>query len=63
MTMLNISNADDSQKVWTMAFSRGVARTGIALIVVAIVALGIVSANLGSNSDSARVVQTVRTQR
>lgn len=61
MTMLNIGNANDTQKVWTLSFSRGVARTGIALIVAAVLALGIVSANLGSNSDSARSVQTIRT--
>lgn len=58
MTSINLSSAGHAHKGWNRSFSPRVARAGIALIVAAVVVLGLLSANFGSNSDSASAVIT-----
>lgn len=58
MSSLNIANHDSHQEGWNRSFSLRVARTGIALIIAAVALLGLVSFNLGTNSDSLNPAQS-----
>ena len=67
MTSLNIARQNGDERGWNRSISPRVARTGIALIAAAVALLGLISANLGTNSDalgqgqSPHVVQITRT--
>ena len=59
MSSFNIANHDSHQEGWNRSFSLRVARTGIALIIAAVALLGLVSLNVGTNSDSSSPAESV----
>ena len=67
MTSLNIVRQNGDERGWNRSISPRVARAGIALIAAAVALLGLVSVNVGTNSDasgqgpSPDVVQITRT--
>lgn len=52
MTSLNIASQSSDQRGWNRSISPRVAQAGIVLIVTAVALLGLVSINVGTNSDA-----------
>lgn len=54
MTSLNVASQGSDKRGWNRSISPRVAQTGIVLIVAAVALLGLVSINVGTNSDALR---------
>lgn len=52
MTSLNVPHQNSGERGWNRSINPRLAQTGIALIVAAVALLGLISVNMGTNSDA-----------
>ncbi len=58
MTSLNLASQNSAKRGWNRSISPRLARAGIALIVTAVALLGLISVNVGTNSDAVSLPST-----